>query len=150
MTRLEGKTAIITGAARGQGRAHAATLAGHGADIVAVDTTGSRDSMNYDLATSEDLEGTVKEVESTGRRPPPAVLSRTVRSPADGSHPLLSSLCCALRCSAHPFLFFVPTQAGTAERRTARQLGPESSGLCSAMATARQSVLPWWERRWEI
>ena len=68
MGQLDGKVAFITGAARGQGRAHAATLAGHGADIVAVDTTGSRDSMNYDLATSEDLEGTVKEVESTGRR----------------------------------------------------------------------------------
>ena len=35
--RLEGKVAFITGAARGQGRAHAVRMAQEGADIIAVD-----------------------------------------------------------------------------------------------------------------
>jgi NAD(P)-dependent dehydrogenase (short-subunit alcohol dehydrogenase family) len=35
--RVEGKVAFITGAARGQGRSHAITLAREGADIIAVD-----------------------------------------------------------------------------------------------------------------
>jgi (+)-trans-carveol dehydrogenase len=37
MGQLEGKVAFITGAARGQGRSHALTLAREGADIIAVD-----------------------------------------------------------------------------------------------------------------
>ncbi len=35
--RVEGKVAFITGAGRGQGRAHAVRLAQEGADIIAVD-----------------------------------------------------------------------------------------------------------------
>lgn len=35
--RVQGKTAFITGVARGQGRAHAIKLASEGADIVGVD-----------------------------------------------------------------------------------------------------------------
>jgi (+)-trans-carveol dehydrogenase len=35
--RVQGKVAFITGAARGQGRSHAITLAREGADIVALD-----------------------------------------------------------------------------------------------------------------
>ena len=38
--RLAGKVAFITGAARGQGRAHALRMAGEGADIIAVDIAG--------------------------------------------------------------------------------------------------------------
>ena len=37
MGRLEGKVALVTGAARGQGRSHAVTLAREGADVIAVD-----------------------------------------------------------------------------------------------------------------
>jgi NAD(P)-dependent dehydrogenase (short-subunit alcohol dehydrogenase family) len=37
MAKLSGKVALITGAARGQGRSHAVRLAEDGADIVAVD-----------------------------------------------------------------------------------------------------------------
>jgi NAD(P)-dependent dehydrogenase (short-subunit alcohol dehydrogenase family) len=39
--RLEGKVSFITGAARGQGRAHAVRMANEGADIIAVDIAGS-------------------------------------------------------------------------------------------------------------
>ena len=37
MGRVEGKVALISGAARGQGRSHARLLAAEGADIIAVD-----------------------------------------------------------------------------------------------------------------
>jgi len=66
--RVEGKVAFVTGAARGQGRSHAVRLAEEGADIVAVDICAPIASMRYPLATPEDLEQTVKEVEATGRR----------------------------------------------------------------------------------
>ena len=66
--RVEGKVAFITGAARGQGRSHAITLAREGADIIAVDIAAQIASVPYPMATPEDLAQTVKEVEATGRR----------------------------------------------------------------------------------
>ncbi len=63
MGRLEGKVAFITGAARGQGRAHAVTLAREGAQVVAVDICEQIDGVQYDLATREDLDETVRLVE---------------------------------------------------------------------------------------
>ena len=66
--RVEGKVAFITGAARGQGRSHAITLAREGADIIAVDFVKQIDSVPYPLATAEDLAETVKQVEALDRR----------------------------------------------------------------------------------
>jgi (+)-trans-carveol dehydrogenase len=66
--RVEGKVAFITGAARGQGRSHAVTLAREGADIIAVDLCAQIGSAPYPMATPEDLDQTVKEVEAAGRR----------------------------------------------------------------------------------
>ena len=68
MGTLEGKVAFVTGAARGQGRSHAIRLAQEGADIIAVDICETFDSMNYPLATPEDLAQTVKAVEALDRR----------------------------------------------------------------------------------
>ena len=65
---LQGKVAFITGAARGQGRAHAVRLAADGADIIAVDLCEQIDSVPYPLATQADLAATVKLVEDTGAR----------------------------------------------------------------------------------
>jgi len=60
--------AFITGAARGQGRAHAIRLAEEGADIIAVDICEDVETIPYAGATEEDLAQTVKEVESLDRR----------------------------------------------------------------------------------
>lgn len=65
---VEGKVAFITGAARGQGRSHAITLAREGADIIAVDACTDFETVSYPMATSEDLAVTVKEVEALGRK----------------------------------------------------------------------------------
>jgi SDR family mycofactocin-dependent oxidoreductase len=66
--KLEGKVAFITGAARGQGRSHAIKLASEGADIIAVDLCNQITSVQYAMSTPEDLEETVREVESYDRR----------------------------------------------------------------------------------
>ncbi len=63
-----GKVAFITGAARGQGRAHAVRFAEEGADIIAVDLCAQLDSVAYPMAAPEDLDETVNLVEKTGRR----------------------------------------------------------------------------------
>jgi (+)-trans-carveol dehydrogenase len=68
MGRLEGKVAFITGAARGQGRAHALTMAREGADIIAVDACEQFDRVQYPLATQADLDETAKLVEELDRR----------------------------------------------------------------------------------
>ncbi|OBK63242.1 3-ketoacyl-ACP reductase [Mycobacterium colombiense] len=66
--RLDGKVAFITGAARGQGRAHAVRMAQEGADIIAVDICEQIKSNKYPLATAEDLDQTAKLVKDLGRR----------------------------------------------------------------------------------
>jgi SDR family mycofactocin-dependent oxidoreductase len=67
-SRLEGKVALITGAARGQGRSHAIRLAQEGADIIAVDICEQIESNLYPLATQADLDETAKAVEDLDRR----------------------------------------------------------------------------------
>jgi len=60
--RLDGKVALITGAARGQGRSHAVRLAQDGADVIAVDICRQIDSVAYPLATPADLARTEADV----------------------------------------------------------------------------------------
>jgi len=66
--RVAGKVALITGAARGQGRAHAVRLAAEGANVIVVDVCAPLPSVGYDSATPEDLAETVALVEKQGRR----------------------------------------------------------------------------------
>jgi SDR family mycofactocin-dependent oxidoreductase len=68
MGRVEGKVALVTGAARGQGRAHAVRLAEEGADIIAVDVCSQLESVPYGLASEGDLAETAKRVEELDRR----------------------------------------------------------------------------------
>jgi (+)-trans-carveol dehydrogenase len=65
---LAGRVAFVTGAARGQGRAHAVRLAQDGADIIAMDICGEVASVPYQMARGEDLERTAEEVRGVGRR----------------------------------------------------------------------------------
>jgi (+)-trans-carveol dehydrogenase len=66
--RVEGKVAFITGAARGQGRAHAVRLAQEGADIIAIDICKQIDSVQIPLSTPEDLAETADLVNGQNRR----------------------------------------------------------------------------------
>jgi SDR family mycofactocin-dependent oxidoreductase len=80
MGRVQDKVVFITGAARGQGRAHALRLAEEGADVIAIDVCAQIDSVGYPLAGADDLEETARQVEKLGRR----IMTSTVdvRDPA--------------------------------------------------------------------
>lgn len=66
--RVAGKVALITGAARGQGRSHALRLAEEGADIIGIDFCQEYSDLPYPLATLEDLQETARMVEALDRR----------------------------------------------------------------------------------
>jgi SDR family mycofactocin-dependent oxidoreductase len=68
MGRFDGRTAFITGAARGQGRSHAVRLASEGADVVAVDRCAGIPTVAYELATPADLAETARLIEAQGRQ----------------------------------------------------------------------------------
>lgn len=68
MGRMDGKVALVTGAARGQGRSHAMRLAQEGAEIVAVDLCDQIESVPYPMAQPGDLDETVKHIEDLDRR----------------------------------------------------------------------------------
>ena len=66
--RVEGKVAFITGAARGQGRAHAVRLAQEGADIIAIDICKPIAGFLMPPSTPEDLAKTADLVRGHNRR----------------------------------------------------------------------------------
>ncbi|HME49421.1 mycofactocin-coupled SDR family oxidoreductase [Mycobacterium sp.] len=68
MGRVTGKVALISGAARGQGRSHARMLAAEGADIIAVDMCADIETNEYPLARPENLDETGRLVEKEGQR----------------------------------------------------------------------------------
>lgn len=67
MARLDGKVALITGAARGMGRSHALRLAADGADVLALDICADIPSVGYPLGTADELAETVAGVEAADR-----------------------------------------------------------------------------------
>ena len=65
---LAGQVAVITGAARGQGRSHALALAREGASIIALDACTPIATVPYPLPGKEDLEDTAEQVAALGGR----------------------------------------------------------------------------------
>ena len=79
---LEGRVAFVTGAARGQGRAHAVRLAREGADVIVSDICAPvSDTIPYPGTTPEELAETVRQVEAEGRK----VLAREVDTRDDAA-----------------------------------------------------------------
>ena len=66
MGALDGQVAIVTGAARGQGRSHAVALASEGATVVVTDICAPIGAVPYPLGTKADLDETVALVEKAG------------------------------------------------------------------------------------
>ena len=64
---LDGRVALITGAARGMGRAHAVAHAREGADVVLVDVAAPLPTVAYPGASADDLAETARLVEKHGR-----------------------------------------------------------------------------------
>jgi (+)-trans-carveol dehydrogenase len=68
MGKLDGKVAVVSGGARGQGRAHATTLAREGASVVVFDVCEKLEFPLTPGSTEEQLAETATEIESYGRR----------------------------------------------------------------------------------
>ncbi|WP_181779122.1 mycofactocin-coupled SDR family oxidoreductase [Pseudonocardia pini] len=65
--RFAGRVALVTGAARGQGRAHALRMAREGADVIGIDLCAQIESCEYRLGTETDLAETAAMVEAEDR-----------------------------------------------------------------------------------
>jgi NAD(P)-dependent dehydrogenase (short-subunit alcohol dehydrogenase family) len=74
MAVLDGRVALVTGGARGQGRAHAVALAAEGAHVVVADIVEQIPSVAYPMATRAELDATVAAIRDGGGAATAAVL----------------------------------------------------------------------------
>lgn len=81
MGRMDGKSVLVTGAARGMGASHAIALAREGADVVVLDCPSPIQTLEYEVGSRAQLDGVVAEIEKLGRRALP--VEGDVRSQAD-------------------------------------------------------------------
>ncbi|MDV7999657.1 mycofactocin-coupled SDR family oxidoreductase [Rhodococcus sp. IEGM 1408] len=65
---MTGKVVLVTGAARGQGRAHCEAFAAAGCGVIAVDLCRDIETVPYPMANPEDLEATAAAVRALGQR----------------------------------------------------------------------------------
>jgi NAD(P)-dependent dehydrogenase (short-subunit alcohol dehydrogenase family) len=65
--KLEGKVAIVTGGARGNGLATALCMAKEGANIAIADICANMKTIPYDMSTPETMEGAVEQIKKLGR-----------------------------------------------------------------------------------
>lgn len=68
MGAFDGQVVLVTGGARGMGANHALAFARAGADVVLVDRCQDLATVDYPLATPDDLARTAAAVEAAGRR----------------------------------------------------------------------------------
>src|SRR5210317_51553 len=66
--KLEGKIAIVTGGARGNGFAAAKCMAEEGADIAIADICEDMETIPYAMSTPESMAKAVDEIKATGRK----------------------------------------------------------------------------------
>ena len=66
--KLQGKVAVITGGARGNGLATAKLMAEEGVDIVIADICQNMNTIPYDMSTEDTMAGAVESIKSMGRK----------------------------------------------------------------------------------
>jgi SDR family mycofactocin-dependent oxidoreductase len=134
--RVAGKVALITGGARGQGRAHAVALAAEGADVVVTDLCADIASAPYPLGTADELAETVELIEKLDRRA--LGITADVRDPAA----MRAAIDCTLQEFGH--LDIVVAQAGIAplgvDRGIQALLDAVDVDLLGAIATINAAV----------
>ncbi|MDT5070107.1 MAG: hypothetical protein QOK02_6262, partial [Mycobacterium sp.] len=84
MGQLDGRVALVTGGARGQGRSHAIGLAAEGATVIACDIADQIASVPYPLASASDLDETVAALRAQGERHRGAVVDVRNADQVDG------------------------------------------------------------------
>ncbi|MDT4892442.1 MAG: hypothetical protein QOE97_1477 [Pseudonocardiales bacterium] len=84
MGQLDGRVALVTGGARGQGRSHAIAMAAQGATVVVCDIADQIATVPYPLASTSDLDETVASLRTLGDRHRGAVVDVRSTPQVDG------------------------------------------------------------------